>query len=133
MNDKTSGLTYSSSGVDIDAGNRLVDLIKPMVRSTFNRNVLADIGGFGGLYDVSFLKEFDNPVLVSSVDGVGTTVRWTLPADLDARPVRSGPSRPVGTEALPPRDAVPSPATQATDHRPGSRPRSSCTSRTGTP
>ena len=68
-------ITYKSAGVDIAAGEETVNLIKPMVRSTFNRNVLADIGGFGGLYDVSFLKEFDNPVLVSSVDGVGTMVR----------------------------------------------------------
>lgn len=67
--------TYKSAGVDIDAGEETVERIKPMIRSTFNENVLADIGGFGGLYDVSFLKEFDRPVLVSSVDGVGTKLK----------------------------------------------------------
>jgi phosphoribosylformylglycinamidine cyclo-ligase len=71
----TDSITYKTAGVDIAAGEETVDRIKPMVRSTFNKNVLADIGGFGGLYDVSFLKEFDNPVLVSSVDGVGTKLK----------------------------------------------------------
>lgn len=67
--------TYKSAGVDIDAGEETVERIKPMIRSTFNENVIADIGGFGGLYDVSFLKNFDRPVLVSSVDGVGTKLK----------------------------------------------------------
>jgi len=74
-------ITYKSAGVDIEAGEETVNLIKPMVRSTFNRNVLADIGGFGGLYDVSFLKEFDSPVLVSSVDGVGTKLKVAFMAE----------------------------------------------------
>ncbi len=68
-------LTYKTAGVNIDAGEETVERIKPMIRSTFNDNVLADIGGFGGLYDVSFLKEYDHPVLVSSVDGVGTKLK----------------------------------------------------------
>ena len=68
-------LTYKSAGVDIAAGEETVDRIKPLIRSTFNDNVLADIGGFGGLYDVTFLKEYDRPVLVSSVDGVGTKLK----------------------------------------------------------
>jgi phosphoribosylformylglycinamidine cyclo-ligase len=74
-------ITYKSAGVDIAAGEETVNLIKPMVRSTFNSNVLADIGGFGGLYDVSFLKEFDHPVLVSSVDGVGTKLKISFMAE----------------------------------------------------
>jgi phosphoribosylformylglycinamidine cyclo-ligase len=74
-------ITYKSAGVDIAAGEETVNLIKPMVRSTFNSNVLADIGGFGGLYDVSFLKEFDHPVLVSSVDGVGTKLKVSFMAE----------------------------------------------------
>jgi phosphoribosylformylglycinamidine cyclo-ligase len=74
-------ITYKSAGVDIAAGEETVNLIKPMVRSTFNSNVLADIGGFGGLYDVSFLKEFDHPVLVSSVDGVGTKLKFSFMAE----------------------------------------------------
>jgi phosphoribosylformylglycinamidine cyclo-ligase len=68
-------ITYKSAGVDIEAGEETVNRIKPLVRSTFNSNVLADIGGFGGLYDVSFLKSYDQPVLVSSVDGVGTKLK----------------------------------------------------------
>ncbi|MCB0711434.1 MAG: phosphoribosylformylglycinamidine cyclo-ligase [Ignavibacteriae bacterium] len=68
-------LTYKTAGVNIDAGEKTVEQIKPMIRSTFNENVLADIGGFGGLYDASFLKEYDHPVLVSSVDGVGTKLK----------------------------------------------------------
>jgi len=68
-------VTYKTSGVDIEAGDETVRRIIPMVRSTFNERVLADIGGFGGLYDASFLKEYDRPVLVSSVDGVGTKLK----------------------------------------------------------
>ena len=67
--------TYKSSGVDVRAGEETVDRIKPLVRATFNPHVLADIGGFGGLYDVSFLKNYHQPVLVSSVDGVGTKLK----------------------------------------------------------
>lgn len=73
--------TYKTSGVDIEAGDEMVSRIKPMVRSTFNDRVLADIGGFGGLYDASFLKEYDNPVLVSSVDGVGTKLKVAFMAE----------------------------------------------------
>lgn len=64
-------VTYKAAGVDIDAGNETVKRIKPMVRSTFNDNVLADIGLFGGLYSADF-KGFNEPVLVGSTDGVGT-------------------------------------------------------------
>lgn len=67
--------TYKSAGVDVRAGEEIVDRIKPLVRATFNPHVLADIGGFGGLYDVSFLKNYNQPVLVSSVDGVGTKLK----------------------------------------------------------
>lgn len=74
-------LTYRKAGVDIDAGEETVDRIKPLVRATFNDRVLADIGGFGGLYDVSFLKEYDRPVLVSSVDGVGTKLKVAVMAN----------------------------------------------------
>ncbi len=73
-------ITYKSAGVDIEAGEQTVDLIKGAIRSTFNSRVLADIGGFGGLYDVSFLKEYDSPVLVSSVDGVGTKLKVAIMA-----------------------------------------------------
>lgn len=76
-----SAITYKTAGVDIEAGEETVSRIKPMVRSTFNSRVLADIGGFGGLYDVSFLKEYDQPVLVSSVDGVGTKLKVAFMAE----------------------------------------------------
>lgn len=66
---------YASSGVDIDAGNRAVDLMKDAVKSTYNSSVLAGIGSFGGLFDVSSLKEMKSPVLVASTDGVGTKVK----------------------------------------------------------
>jgi phosphoribosylformylglycinamidine cyclo-ligase len=66
---------YASSGVDIDAGNRAVELMKNSVRATYNDSVLADIGSFGGLFDASALKQMDYPVLVASTDGVGTKVK----------------------------------------------------------
>lgn len=74
-------ITYKTAGVDIEAGEEAVSRIKPLVRSTFNSRVLADIGGFGGLYDVSFLKEYEQPVLVSSVDGVGTKLKVAFMAE----------------------------------------------------
>ena len=63
--------SYKDAGVDIQAGERLVNSIKDVVKSTHNVNVLSNIGGFGGLFRPD-LKGFKNPVLVSSVDGVGT-------------------------------------------------------------
>ncbi len=66
---------YASSGVDIDAGNRAVELMKDAVKSTYNPSVLAGIGSFGGLFDISALKEMSSPVLVASTDGVGTKVK----------------------------------------------------------
>src|SRR5512147_188518 len=66
---------YASSGVDIDAGNRAVELMKNSVCATYNDSVLAGIGSFGGLFDVSALKQMNHPVLVASTDGVGTKVK----------------------------------------------------------
>ena len=66
---------YASSGVDVDAGNRAVDLMKDAVKSTYTSSVLAGIGSFGGLFDASALKEMKSPVLVASTDGVGTKVK----------------------------------------------------------
>lgn len=63
---------YAKAGVDIDAATRAVDLMKSHIRSTFNNRVLGDMGLFGGLLDVSFLKSYQHPVLVCSIDGVGT-------------------------------------------------------------
>jgi phosphoribosylformylglycinamidine cyclo-ligase len=66
--------TYKKSGVDIDAGEEVVHRIKSKVRSTFSKNVLADIGAFGAFYDAKF-PGYRHPVLVSSVDGVGTKLK----------------------------------------------------------
>jgi phosphoribosylaminoimidazole synthetase len=66
---------YASSGVDVDAGNRAVELMKDSVRTTYNDSVLSGIGSFGGLFDASVLKQMDRPVLVASTDGVGTKVK----------------------------------------------------------
>jgi phosphoribosylformylglycinamidine cyclo-ligase len=67
--------SYASSGVDIDAGNRAVELMKDSVKATYNESVLAGIGSFGGLFDASAFKQMDSPVLVASTDGVGTKVK----------------------------------------------------------
>ena len=66
--------TYKLAGVDIGTGNQLIDRIKGDLRSTFNVSVLSDIGSFGALYDARF-PAFTDPVLVSSVDGVGTKLK----------------------------------------------------------
>jgi len=66
---------YSRAGVDIDAGNRAVALMKQAVRSTFTPAVLSDVGSFGGLFDASELAAMVQPVLVASTDGVGTKTR----------------------------------------------------------
>ena len=66
-------IDYRSAGVDIDAGNEAIDRIKNKVRSTFSNNVLAGVGGFGSLFDLKpILKDYSDPVMVQSIDGVGT-------------------------------------------------------------
>ena len=65
------GFTYAEAGVDIDAGNRMVELIKPLVRATARAGADAEIGGFGGLFDLK-RAGFSDPVLVAATDGVGT-------------------------------------------------------------
>lgn len=67
-------MDYKKAGVDIEAGDETVRRIKPLVRSTFNENVLTDIGLFGGFYEANF-NDLQNPVIVSSVDGVGTKLK----------------------------------------------------------
>ena len=71
------GLTYAQSGVDIDAGNRMVDLIKPLVKATARPGADAEIGGFGGLFDLK-RAGFKDPVLVAANDGVGTKVKIAI-------------------------------------------------------
>jgi phosphoribosylformylglycinamidine cyclo-ligase len=77
MNEATRPLTYADAGVDIDAGNRMVELIKPHVRSTRRRGADAEIGGFGGLFDLK-AAGFADPILVASNDGVGTKVKIAI-------------------------------------------------------
>jgi len=67
-------LTYKQSGVDIEAGEKVVEKIKSLVQTTYNPKVLRDIGLFGGFYDAEF-SEYEHPVLVSSTDGVGTKLK----------------------------------------------------------
>jgi phosphoribosylformylglycinamidine cyclo-ligase len=74
MADPKDGLTYAEAGVDIDAGNRTVDLIKDSVRSTRRPGADAEIGGFGGLFDLK-AAGFTDPILVAANDGVGTKVK----------------------------------------------------------
>jgi phosphoribosylformylglycinamidine cyclo-ligase len=69
----TSSLSYRDAGVDIDAGDRLVENIKPFAKRTMRPEVLSGIGGFGGLVEIS--KKYKEPVLVSGTDGVGTKLK----------------------------------------------------------
>jgi phosphoribosylformylglycinamidine cyclo-ligase len=77
MADKRRGLTYAESGVDIDAGNRMVELIKPLVRATARPGADSEIGGFGGLFDLK-RAGFADPVLVAATDGVGTKIKIAI-------------------------------------------------------
>ena len=72
-NSSSKGLSYRDAGVDIDAGDALVDRIKPLAKKTMREGVLAGIGGFGALFEVP--KRYKEPVLVSGTDGVGTKLR----------------------------------------------------------
>jgi len=71
---KPASITYADAGVNISAGDRAKQRIKYLAQRTFNKNVLSDIGGFGGLFRLDIAK-FPNPVLVSSADGVGTKLK----------------------------------------------------------
>ena len=72
-----NGLTYADAGVDIDAGNAMVEAIKPLVRSTRRPGADAEIGGFGGLFDLK-AAGFNDPILVAANDGVGTKVKIAI-------------------------------------------------------
>ncbi|MFM7187518.1 MAG: phosphoribosylformylglycinamidine cyclo-ligase [Armatimonadota bacterium] len=74
MSDEVKTTTYADSGVDIDAGNEAVRQMKQHIRSTFNANVVADVGSFGGMFSLAGQLGSD-PVLVSSMDGVGTKLK----------------------------------------------------------
>lgn len=74
-------LTYAQAGVSVDAGNSLVDAIKPFVRSTRRVGADAEIGGFGGVFDLKAVG-YTDPVLVSGTDGVGTKLRVAMDAGI---------------------------------------------------
>ena len=78
---KTEPITYADAGVDIDRANRTKKRIKYLAHKTFNRGVLSEIGGFGGLFSIDKTKYVD-PVLVSSVDGVGTKLKIAFEMDM---------------------------------------------------
>ncbi|MEV8031357.1 phosphoribosylformylglycinamidine cyclo-ligase [Streptomyces sp. NPDC086182] len=69
-----SGVSYAAAGVDIEAGDRAVELMKEWVKKTRRPEVLGGLGGFAGLFDASALKRFERPLLASATDGVGTKV-----------------------------------------------------------
>jgi phosphoribosylformylglycinamidine cyclo-ligase len=74
---KAKGLSYRDAGVDIDAGNRLVDLIKPLVKATARAGADAEIGGFGGVFDLK-RAGYRDPLLVAATDGVGTKLKLAI-------------------------------------------------------
>ena len=84
--EKHNGLTYADAGVDIDAGNALVDVIAPLAARTKRAGVIGEIGGFGGLFDLK-AAGFSDPILVAANDGVGTKVKIAID---NGRPDSSG-------------------------------------------
>src|SRR5215217_208812 len=77
-NPPPTSLSYRAAGVDIDAGDRLVENIKPYAKRTMRAEVLAGIGGFGALFEIS--RKYRQPVLVSGTDGVGTKLKLAFQA-----------------------------------------------------
>ncbi|MBA4800242.1 MULTISPECIES: phosphoribosylformylglycinamidine cyclo-ligase [Euryhalocaulis] len=75
--DKKTPLTYKDSGVDIDAGDKLVDLIKPLAKATRRPGAEGDLGGFGGAFDLK-AAGYQDPVLISGTDGVGTKLKVAI-------------------------------------------------------
>lgn len=80
LTEPKKGLTYAEAGVDIEAANRAVELMRQSVRRTLRPEVLTDIGGFGGLFALD-TKKYREPVLVSGTDGVGTKLRVAFMVD----------------------------------------------------
>lgn len=80
--ENSAGITYASAGVDVEAGDRAVELMKDAVKATHNSSVLGGVGGFAGLYDVSKLLTYKRPLLATSTDGVGTKVAIAQAMDI---------------------------------------------------
>ncbi|VAW95920.1 Phosphoribosylformylglycinamidine cyclo-ligase [hydrothermal vent metagenome] len=74
---ETSGLSYRDAGVDIDAGNALIERIKPLTKKTLRPEVIGSLGGFGALFELD-LSKYKTPVLVAGTDGVGTKLKLAL-------------------------------------------------------
>jgi phosphoribosylformylglycinamidine cyclo-ligase len=81
INNKQKSISYKDSGVDIDAGNELVERIKPFAKSTKRVGADTDLGGFGGLFDLAKCN-FKDPILVSATDGVGTKLKIAQELDI---------------------------------------------------
>ena len=81
MSQGKNGLTYAEAGVDIDAGNAMVEKIKPLVRATRRPGADSEIGGFGGLFDLK-AAGFSDPILVAANDGVGTKLKVAIEAGI---------------------------------------------------
>lgn len=81
MTDLKNGLTYAQAGVDIDAGNALVEAIKPLAKATARPGVTGGLGGFGALFDLK-AAGYDDPLLVSTTDGVGTKLKIAIETGL---------------------------------------------------
>lgn len=77
MSQSNNGMTYAAAGVDIDAGNALVEKIKPAAKRTNRAGVMAGLGGFGGLFDLK-AAGYTDPILVAATDGVGTKLRIAI-------------------------------------------------------
>ncbi len=81
MTERANGLTYAAAGVDIDAGEALVEAIKPLAKSTARAGADAGLGGFGALFDLK-AAGYDDPLLVATTDGVGTKLKIAIETGL---------------------------------------------------
>ena len=82
MSENSTSVTYASAGVDVEAGDRAVELMKDAVKATHNASVIGGVGGFAGLYDLSALSSYRKPYLATSTDGVGTKVAIAQALDI---------------------------------------------------
>ncbi|MFW0120700.1 phosphoribosylformylglycinamidine cyclo-ligase [Rothia sp. CCM 9419] len=82
MTTDSSQITYASAGVDVEAGDRAVELMKDAVKATHSSAVVGGVGGFAGLFDLSVLKDYRTPYLATSTDGVGTKVAIAQALDI---------------------------------------------------